>query len=79
MGIFMMLMTIMAAVSDSLVHSPRDDVDENFIVIHMIASNAIISYCHHNIMMITMIIMIITIMITMIMIIFGAFQCEQKL
>ena len=30
----MMIMTIMAAVSDSLVHSPRDDVDENFIVIH---------------------------------------------
>ena len=69
MGIFMMIMTIMAAVSDSLVHSPRDDVDGNFIVIHMIASNAIISYCHHNIIMI---------IIIMIMIIFGAFQCEQK-
>ena len=60
----------MAAVSDSLVHSPRDDVDENFIVIHMIASNAIISYCHHNIIKIIIMIMI--------MIIFGAFQCEQK-
>ena len=61
MGIFMMIMTIMAAVSDSLVHSPRDDVDENFIVIHDCIYNAIISYCHHNIIMIimTMIIMII--------------------
>ena len=56
MGIFMMIMTIMAAVSDSLVHSPRDDVDETFIVFHMIASNAIISNCHHNIIMIIMII-----------------------
>ena len=78
MGIFMMIMTIMAAVSDSLVHSSCDDVDENFIVIHMIASNAIISYCHHNIIMITMIVITMIIMIIMIMIIFGAFQCEQK-
>ena len=46
-------------ISDSLVHSPRDDVDENFIVIHMIASNAIISYCHHNIIITIIIIIMI--------------------